>query len=497
MKTPKPTHALKQGTFSIVLAAAVILIALAVNLLVSLLPHSVLRTDLTDLKLSELSKESLDYLGTLSEDITIYHICITGNEDPTVTDMLSKYEEACDNISIETIDPAVRPTFVGKYTDIALEDNSLIIVGEKRARAVEYYNMFTFELFYSDANGAPVSQGEMSYSDFQTFYQYYSEYFGTYYSYDTLFAGESVTTSAIDYVTTESLPKVYTVTGHGEVELSENLLSGLYSDNIECAELSIMASGIPEDADCIIINSPMTDLAESEATALRSYLDYGGSLILITDPDYLDLPNLMALCNEHGLSAQKGYVKEGSDRFIGQSYMVIPDSTVASQVLSLSGYSTVMPYAHPILISKDDGKEGAVYLEMFKTSENAYLVEETDNGENDGEGESEKAQFDLGVLATFEGSATSSRILWLGSTAFLSDEINSYSTGGNYLYFISLVEKMTGKSSSLSVVSKKLVEDSLVINFAQVCFWSAIFCAVIPLTVVIIGGVCYVKRRNR
>ena len=253
MKTPKPTHALKQGTFSIVLAAAVILIALAVNLLVSLLPHSVIRTDLTDLKLSELSKESLDYLGTLSEDITIYHICITGNEDPTVTDMLSKYEEACDNISIETIDPAVRPTFVGKYTDIALEDNSLIIVGEKRARAVEYYNMFTFELFYSDTNGAPVSQGEMSYSDFQTFYQYYSEYFGTYYSYDTLFAGESVTTSAIDYVTTESLPKVYTVTGHGEVELSENLLSGLYSDNIECAELSIMASGIPEDADCIII----------------------------------------------------------------------------------------------------------------------------------------------------------------------------------------------------------------------------------------------------
>ncbi len=481
------------GTFVIIVSTLLILLTLCINLLALQLPSSIRRIDLTDLKLSKLSNETVDYLKVLSDEITIAHICITGEEEETISDMLEKYAECSDKIKIKQVDPAVNPSFVAKYSDGELENNSLIVISSKRAKVVNYYDMFTFDLYYTDNSGNTVPQGEMSYSDFQTFYDYYSSYFGTVYSYDTLFAGEAVTTSAIDYAVSEVLPKIYEVTGHGESALSDTVVSALNLDNIELEQLSIVSSGIPDDADSLIINGPVTDLSENESQQLSSYLEKGGNLILLTDSEHLDLPNLLEVTNKYGLSAQKGYVCENSGHFLGQTYMTLPDISVASQTLGISGYSVVMPLAHSVSYKKTDN---VAYLEMFKSSDMSYLVDEISDGENTGEDDLERSAYCLGVLATFTASeGRTSRIMWISSSAFASDEINSYSTGGNYLYLLTLIEKMTGKSSNLTIASKKFVEDSLVISFAQVCFWTVIFCALIPLSVLLAS--LYINRRRR
>ncbi len=487
---------LKYGSYSIILSTIIVLIAIALNLLVSLIPVSAKRLDLTKLKLSEISQVTKDYLSTLDENITIAHICITGEEDDTVTDMLAKYSELSDKIEVVNIDPAVRPTFVSTYTDKDLESNSVIIISDKRAKAVDYYNMFTFALYYTDDQGDTIFQGEMSYSDFQAFYQYYKSYFGTYYSYDTLFAGEAAITSAIDYVTTDNLPKLYTSTGHGEAELSDALLSNLSLDNIDCSKLSIVASGIPSDADCLIINSPVTDFSQIESEHLASYLSNGGNVLLMTDADNLDLPLLLKIMENYGLTPGEGYICESKD-YLGQTYMVIPDISVASDTLGISGYSVVTPLAHPILINKDAPIKGIAYLQMFKSSPDAYTVEEIHDGENEGEDDLEKNEYTMGVLATVENSSKTSRIMWISSSAFATDEINNFSTGGNYLYFLTLIERMTNKSSSLSIMSKMLVEDSLILNVAQEVFWSVFLCVIIPGAVVGVGLAVVISRRRR
>ena len=485
---------LKYGSFSILISVALVLIALGINLLVSLLPSRVLHIDLTDLKLSALSDTTEEFVSSLQEDITIVHVCITGEEEQTITDMIKKYDEASDKIRVESVDPAVRPAFISKYTDQSLENNSLIVISGKRAKVIDYYNMFTFDLYYTDASGNSIPQGEMSYSDFQAFYQYYSDYFGSYYTYDTLFAGEAVTTSAIDYVTTENLPKAYTVTGHGEAAFTDTLISGLELDNIDISELSIVASGIPDDADCLIINAPVTDLSEIESKQLENYLKKGGNLLLITDPEHLDLKNLFAVTEGYGLKAESGYVCE-SKNYLGQTYMVMPDVSVASSTLGISGYAVVAPLAHPITYTK---VENTAYLEMFKTSAEAYLSKEISDGENEGQDDLEKASYLLGVLTTTSTeNGKTSHIMWISSSSLATDEINTYSTGGNYLYLITLMEKMTGKSSSLSIASKAFVEPSLVINFAQVCFWTAVFCVIIPLSLLTICFCINRKRRKR
>ena len=71
---------------------------------------------------------------------------------------------------------------------------------------------------------------------------------------------------------------------------------------------------VPEDADAILISDPQRDLSEDEVEKLRSYLEEGGSLVLLTSPlaEGERLANLYALLEQdYGVSAADGMVMEG------------------------------------------------------------------------------------------------------------------------------------------------------------------------------------------
>ena len=493
IKNPKAS---KYGIYTIVSVTLLLLILVALNLLMSLLPASVRRIDTTGLGLSKLSKETLDFIGKLDSDVTIAHICITGEEEETVTDILEKYSEKSNKINIVKIDPAVNPTFVNKYIDKTPDNNSLIVIGNDRAKLVEYNDLFTFALYYTDENGQLIPQGEMSYSDFMNFFEYYSNYFGSYYSYDMLFSGENAISSAIDYVTSDNLPAVYCLTGHGESPLTDVLKDDLSLNNIDTFDLTLTVSGIPENASCIVINAPMSDISENEAGLLKDYLSKDGDIILFTDTEYLDLPNLMALMSYYGLESEKTYVCE-SRSYIGQIYMIIADATVASSTLEIGGYSAVLPLAHPIYITNKETDSGIAYIELFKSSSEAYTVDEFSDGENEGYDDSDKQVYDLGVLASIDNGTGVAHIVWVSTPGLASDEINNFSTGGNYVYFISLIEKLTNKGSSLAVFSKKMVEDSLIISGVQSYFWAVVIIFAIPAAVFTAGIVITVKRKKK
>lgn len=486
----------KYGIYTIISVTLFLLILVAINLLISLLPVSVRRIDTTGHGLTDLSKETLDFIADIDTDVTIAHICVTGEEEDTVTDILEKYSENSERINIVNVDPAVNPTYVSKYTDKTPDNNSLIVIGNSRSKLVEYNDLFTFALYYTDPNGQNIPQGEMSYSDFINFFEYYNNYFGSYYSYDTLFAGENAISSAIDYVTSENLPTVYCLTGHGESPLSDTLRDDLSLDNIDTFDLTLTVSGIPENASCIIINAPISDITEKEAELLKNYLAKDGDLMLFTDTEYLDLPNLMALMSNYGLEAEGTYVCE-SRSYIGQIFMVIADASVASSTLDVSGYSAVLPLAHPIYIKDKATDSGIAYIELFKSSSDAYTVDEFSDKENDGYDDSNKQVYDLGVLASIDNGGNIAHIVWVSTPGLVSDEINNISTGGNYVYFISLIENLTNKGSSLAVFSKKMVDDSLVISGVQSFFWAAVIIFAIPAAFLTAGIVNTVRRKKK
>ena len=181
--------AFKGGSYSLAITAIVLAILVVVNILVTALPASMTRYDISASKLYSITSNTKTVVNALEEDVTIYWIVQSGEEDDVIETLLDKYDSLSDHISVVKRNPDVYPTFAEQYTSEAVQNNSLVVECGDRSRYIGYDDIYVQEAdLYS-------------------------------YTYNTSFDGEGAITSAIDYVTTEDLPQLYVVEGHGEQEL--------------------------------------------------------------------------------------------------------------------------------------------------------------------------------------------------------------------------------------------------------------------------------------
>lgn len=491
-------RSLKNGTITAISALlAAIIVALSLTL-VGLLPASVRKIDLSGKRVTELSDEAKDYIDRIDTDVSIYLVSEVGNEDTVIMSFLERVSERSDSITLSTADPVLEPTLITKYSDTSLEDNSLIITSEKRSKVIGCYDLYTFSVTDESAGK---ELGVYRYEDFYTLLQNYSAYFTAgYYSYTQEFDGENVLLSAIDYVTTDTLPTAYALSGHGEAAIEGGLLSALSLDNVDMKSLILTSDSknLLADAGCIIINSPTSDISENELAILREYISSKGSIILTTSPDAVQFKNLMSLTADFGLSGKCGYVyEENAENYFGYKDMLLPDCASASAYLNLGSYAAALVTAHPIIIS-DEELSGISYVTLFKTSQSSRFKSSEDSEDLEDDSENENTEdpsgsYTLGVVA----SDANSSLVWISSSYFTQSSVNSYVNGGNNIFFVAVCEKLCGKIRSLSIESKAMVEDSLVINSAQAIFWSGILVGIIPLGVILIGVFVTLRRRKR
>lgn len=179
----------------------------------------------------------------------------SGEENDVIENLLSKYESLSDHIEVAKKNPDVYPTFTQQYTSESVPNNSLIVESGERSRYISYNDIY-------------VQTADM-----------YS------YSYSTSFDGEGAITSAIDYVVNEEQPKLYLVEGHGEADLPSTFAEQMEKDNIETESLSLLhTETIPEDADCLMIYAPESDISEDERDLLAEYVSGGGKLLVVAGP---------------------------------------------------------------------------------------------------------------------------------------------------------------------------------------------------------------------
>lgn len=191
MKEEFGTRSSKAGSYSFFLTAIVLAIIVTVNLALSFLPDSYVQEDLTANQLYSISSQSKVLLGTVEEDITLYWIVASGEEDEYIEKLLHNYEDYSSRVTVEKKDPDLDPEFTNSYTDETVYNNSVIVeCGDK-------YRYISYEDMYEASNS------------------YYSMY-----STADKFAGESLITSAISYCITDEIPVVHVLEGHGEEELT-------------------------------------------------------------------------------------------------------------------------------------------------------------------------------------------------------------------------------------------------------------------------------------
>lgn len=225
-------------------------ILIVVNIFVSALPTTMTKYDISSSKLYSITSNTKVVVNALEEDVTIYWVVQSGEEDEVIENLLGKYESLSDHLSVVKKNPDVYPTFTQQYTDETVPNNSLIVESGDRSRYISYDDIY-------------VQEADM-----------YS------YTYSTSFDGEGVITSAIDYVVSDELPQAYLLEGHGESELPSTFASQLEQDNIETQTFSLLTvDEVPEEADCVIIYAPTSDISQEEADMLSDYVANGGKLL--------------------------------------------------------------------------------------------------------------------------------------------------------------------------------------------------------------------------
>ncbi|MEH1933739.1 MAG: Gldg family protein [Nostoc sp.] len=244
------------GTNALVATLAVLAILGLINFLGT---RYHLRADLTETQLFTLAPQSRELVSVLPQPVKVWVFDI--NQNPQDRELLENYQRQSSKFKYEYIDPQARPGLAEKfgvkdYGEVYLES------GNKR------------QLVQTVNENERLSEVRL--------------------------------TSRLQQLTNSTTAKVYLLQGHGERQLSagkgaiSQAVQGLGDKNFTTAPLNLAeTSKVPQDAAVVIVAGPKRGLFEGEVKALQEYLNRGGSLLLMIDPN--TDPKVDSLLQEWGV----------------------------------------------------------------------------------------------------------------------------------------------------------------------------------------------------
>ena len=269
-KSEAASKIFRSGVYSAAVTALVLVLVILLNLIVRAIPSRYTEWDLSEAGLYTLSDNSIEVVKNLTQDVKIYYLAETGNEDVILSKLLDHYAAESSHLSWELKDPALYPAFATQYGATDVTNGSLILVCGENSTVLDAADLY--EEDYSNYSRTGTSS--------------------------VTFDGENKITSVLYRLTNGEEHHAYYTTNHGEQTLTDTLTSTLENQNLTLTGLDLLSDSIPEDCDLLIINNPVQDFASAgalvdEMSDLRGYLSRGGKLLITTD-SYNRTPNLDA-----------------------------------------------------------------------------------------------------------------------------------------------------------------------------------------------------------
>lgn len=456
-----------RGVFNSAFVLIGIAVVVVVNILASELPDSVKNIDVTGQKLYTLTEDTYTLLDSLEDDVTLYVLETEDSADDILVKTLERYEDASGHISVEYIDPAVSPNFYTTYTDTPPSTGSIIAVCKDQSKVIDFSDIYEYTVDYS------------------TYTQSISAY-----------DGEGQITSAISYVTSGDVQKVYTITGHGETDLGNSFAQALEKLNLSVESLTLLTEDeVPEDAAAIIINGPTSDFSADDAQKVSDYLAAGGKALITSSYEAVgDMTNFNSVLSEYGIDLKQGIVMEADAYHCYQyPFYLLPDVDYADQTADVEGYVMII-YAQAAAFD-EEAAETLTWTPLLESSDSAYLKTDLENMTTyEKESGDEEGTFTIG--ANVVNSETGADITVIGSVMAFNDQVDSYVSGQNLALFKGIVSGYSDSEVSVSIDAKEYSYDSLSINQAIIFLSAGLLIVVIPVVLIIVGILIWFRRRK-
>ncbi|MGD1872489.1 MAG: GldG family protein [Mastigocoleus sp.] len=298
------------GANAIVATISLITILVLVNFLGSRYNW---RADLTEERLYTLAPQTQELVKSLTTPVRLLIFDVT--ENPVDQDLLENYKRQNPNFQFEYIDPN-RPGLPQKFG--VRDRGEVYIESGDRRQLVQVVNQ----------------QQRLS---------------------------EVKLTNSLQQITSTTTAKIYFLQGHGEHPLTqgENSISqavqALKDKNFVPQPLNLAnQTSVPEDADVVAIAGPENALFDTEVQALQKYLDNGGNLLLLLEPD--TDPNLNNLLSQWGIELDNRLAVEipGSPQF-GPAVPIVQEYGKHPITRYFGNNFSVYRLARPILTKETPG----------------------------------------------------------------------------------------------------------------------------------------------
>lgn len=451
--------------------AASIIIVVLINIFVGILADKLnIKFDLTLNKLYELSEKTKEYLEEYNLPTTIYILASEAEQDDRIRLVLDNYMTENKHITVKNINMKENPTFGKGYVSNGetLSANSIIVdAGDK-------HKIFTRTQLHEVDN----EQG------------------------DALNVENNIT-AALKYVSSDVSPKAYFIKGHNESGV-KGAMKKLETENYETGEITTLTEDIPSDANLLLIINPTVDFSEMEISKLDKYLTNGGNIQVYFNVGNHDMPNLYSYLEMWGIAVNNDVVLEND------SSKILPLGN-NSQSLTITNILTDSDFTHDLIAKKRSlayitnsskslsqlfSQNGDITVTpMLGTSEHSYT---STNYENVTQGISDDEQVNT-VAALAVDAAHNSSVYVSGNTFLLQSDDSVLSTQfslANYDYFMNLINYTTGRGESFTVNKKMLLEGNIAVSKTASGIIMVFVVFVIPIVILLIGFIIWIRRRN-
>lgn len=473
---------IRRGSESAVLTLAFLGILVLINILVG---RAGWQADLSAEGRFTLSPQSIQVVNSLPAPVQVTAFVRDGSSG-LLADLLRQYDRVSSSFQLRLVDPVKEPSVARQY-EVTQYDTIVLELGG-RSRRVEPANLYSY--------GTSQSQLE--------------------------FRGEQAITRALVELAREQSMKVYFLTGHGELTPADRLgtlASYLEGEGYTVGSLNVAQAGsIPEDATVLVAVGPQSDLSQQERETIEAYLEQGGRLMLLMDPSTRSITGWNTLAEGLGVRFRNDVVVDPTQSFFLDPLSPMPTLRYHDITKDLQERQMRVMLPRARSLERLDGDQAAYRVTTLLESSFDAWGETTLQGTTLRKDEADTAgPLALAVAVTRpvvpvtsgadesspeedeaqEGAQTTTAqepvAVVLGNASFVDGQMLGIQ--GNQDFFLNALNWLVGEEHLISIRPKVLGTPTVQLTPALIRQVFYGFVVVLPLAVLLAGGVVWWRRR--
>lgn len=421
-------------------------------------------------------------ISSLVYPVHIYALFPKGQEDAPLMALLDRYAAASSKITWSQADLALQPGLIQRFSSESgaqVQNDSLIVSCETTGR----WKILSPADFVNLSLNLEAGKYEPSALTY-----------------------EHEISSALVYVTRDTVPKIYLLQGQGEIDesMAQPLAAFLQDNHYEVKTLSSLADGTLTPSDLLMVLSPTRDFLPDEIKAIGEFAAGGGSLLVTADyADPLEnMPNWTSFLRQYGIVPLKGIVVAGKDepdtyaQDVRIHLLPAMHETEATVELVREHRDTLL-FAGSRAFETPKLADRHLEVDVLLSSGYSSYLRDLSTGNDSVEQlpEDQLGPFALGLLArrvTEQGQL--SRVAALGCSSPLTSTLVQSMTDSQP-FLLRLVEYLLNVPPiQLDIVAKPAIRPRLA---AGSTLWGTVAAAAVPVSVLFAGAAVLIRRKRR